>query len=300
MFSKRGWVFLFLFLPILALAQRPTVNGKFAADSLKIGEQIAFSLSARYSKDRTVLFPDTTFIFSPFEILSKKYFPTRTEQDISFDSAVYYLATFEIDSLQYLRLPVFLVNDQDCTLYYTEIDSIVLKQLVKQVPDSIPAQSLPLKVNAAYQKVRWIFNYPILLIALGSIAVLLILGWIIFGKRIRKYFRLKILHRNYQTFVTRFGIVVDALRAQMNKKQTEEAVSLWKKYMEELTNRPFTKLTSRELKAAERDEKLNQALKDLDRSIYSGHEEFAPTSFEELESYANKLYELKAEEVRNG
>ena len=96
-----------------AAAQDVKVSGGFLSDSLKIGERTAFYLSARYKSDLTVLFPDSTFQFTPFEFQNKVYFPTRTEQGISHDSAVYYLTTFEVDRVQYLDLPLYVILPQD-------------------------------------------------------------------------------------------------------------------------------------------------------------------------------------------
>src|SRR5690242_16983348 len=86
----------------IANAQDVKVMGGFIADSLKVGEETAFYLSARYRSNLNALFPDSTFGFIPFEYQRKEYFPTQTENGISFDSAVYYLTTFEVDRVQYL------------------------------------------------------------------------------------------------------------------------------------------------------------------------------------------------------
>ncbi|NJN41221.1 MAG: hypothetical protein HC811_02235 [Flammeovirgaceae bacterium] len=298
---RKVYILVFLsFLCFTLFSQTPQVKGVFLADSVKIGEQIVFSLSAHYPKDKKILFPDTTFSFLPFEIQTKKYYPTRTRRESSVDSVHYYLTTFEIDSIQFLRLPVFLVNARDCTAFYTIADSVILQHLVHSVPDSIPAPQLPLKISAAYEKVSWIFNYPIALIVIGSILFLTVLIWILFGKRIKKYFKLKKLHKNYQIFCERFSGMVDSLSGASDKNKIESIVGVWKKYMENLTNRPFTKLTSRELIAVENDLDLGTALKSLDRSIYGGHVDQSTTSYQALERYAKNSFQMKIEEVRNG
>ena len=65
-----------------------TVRAGFLADSLKIGEETAYYLSARYPRDLTVLFPDSTHAFLPFEYVDREYFPTQTAGGISVDSTV--------------------------------------------------------------------------------------------------------------------------------------------------------------------------------------------------------------------
>ena len=104
-----------MIIPVLtqAQAQDVSVRGGFLSDSLKIGEQTAFYLSARYPTNLNILFPDSTHGFTPFEYEDKEYFPTETTAGISADSAVYYLTTFEIDRVQLLQLPVYIVNTSD-------------------------------------------------------------------------------------------------------------------------------------------------------------------------------------------
>ena len=80
-------------------------EGSFNKDSLKIGENLEYTLSIKYPKNSDVVFPDSLFDFAPFEFTSKVSFPTRSDSIFSFDSAIYSLTTFEIDSLQILRLP---------------------------------------------------------------------------------------------------------------------------------------------------------------------------------------------------
>src|SRR5688500_20239619 len=82
-------------LPALAFSQEVEVKAGFLSESLKIGEQTAFYLTVRYPSDLTVLFPDSTHAFTPFEYQSKEYFLTRTENGVSADSAVYFLTRSE-------------------------------------------------------------------------------------------------------------------------------------------------------------------------------------------------------------
>src|SRR5688500_9661894 len=99
------------------LAQDVTVRGGFFLDSLKIGDQTGFYLTAKYPSNLNIIFPDSTYNFSPFEYERKRYFPTQTTKGESYDSVVYFLSTFEVDSVQTLSLPVFQLNPQDCTKF---------------------------------------------------------------------------------------------------------------------------------------------------------------------------------------
>jgi len=81
-----------------------------------------------------ILFPDSTFSFAPFELQKKIYFPTSTKNGISRDSVIYYLATYEVDSIQTLKLPVYVVNPMDCTAVFSNTDSVFFQNLVKAIP----------------------------------------------------------------------------------------------------------------------------------------------------------------------
>ena len=64
---------LLMFFHSLTYAQEAKVRGSFLADSVKIGEEISYTLTASYSKNLTLIFPDSTFSFTPFEFQKKKF-----------------------------------------------------------------------------------------------------------------------------------------------------------------------------------------------------------------------------------
>jgi hypothetical protein len=275
------------------------VRGHFETHQLSIGEVIPYSLTARYPRSQQVLFPDSTFSFAPFEIRKKAFFTTRTTGDISYDSAVYFLTTFEIDSIQRLQLPVFVLQQKDCVAVVALPDSVRLQYRVASVPDSVSTEKLPLKTNTAYQKVQWILNYPVVALVVFILIVILVVGWLVFGKRIRKYFMIRKLKRNYQSFLASFDRAVEKLSAEASSRKAEEALVIWKGYMEDLENYPYTKSTSREIIRLEGDEALKQALGSIDRSIY-GDQVSSPDYFRHLQHYSQRRFQKKEEEVKNG
>lgn len=258
-----------LTLSLLQTMAQVRVRAGFIQDSVRLGDPIDYYLIAHYPSNLTILFPDSTFSFTPFEFHHKKYQPTQTLRGESYDSVVYQLLTFEVDDVQYLGLPVFVVNEKDCTRYVPQRDSILLAAMVKEpVPDSISAQDLPLLTNTTYQRVSFLLNYPILLITVGILLVVSVVIWLVFGKRIRKYFKLRRLQKNHTTFVQNYLEKLHQLQTQYTTEKTELALSIWKKYMEQLEGKPFTKLTTRETLALEQDEYLGKSLQALDRAIY--------------------------------
>jgi hypothetical protein len=139
-------------------SQEIKVQGKFSNDSVKIGKPIEFYLSAHYPEKLNLLFPDSAFSYKPFELQKKKFFTTRTKEGISVDSATYVLASYEVDRIQTLRLPVFIVNAMDCTQIFSNTDTVYFQNLVKSIPDSLTTEKLPLLVNVNYLGVKWQLN----------------------------------------------------------------------------------------------------------------------------------------------
>ena len=138
-------------------------------------------MTARYSRDLSIIFPDSLFNFSPFEFEGKEYYTTKTDSTESLDSVVYYLSTFEIDSIQYLSLPIFQMKGKDTLRYFTTRDSVFLVELIQQLPDSVV-----LKENTAYLNIPTVFNYPYFLIGIVLLIVIVIAVLLIFGGRIKK------------------------------------------------------------------------------------------------------------------
>ncbi|MBL7852162.1 MAG: hypothetical protein JNN04_14765 [Cyclobacteriaceae bacterium] len=280
-------------------AQDVRVNGFFSTDSAAIGEVIPYVLTASYPNNVQVLFPDSTYQFTPFESAGKRYFPTRTTGTISHDSVVYFLSTFELDSIQALKLPVFIVQKKDCLAVYAPADSLRLKFKVTMPLDSIAVDKLPLKANTAYQRVRQLFNYPVFLIGLAIVAVLALAAWLIFGKRIRQYFRLRRLQRNYRNFLSRFSGVIDRMGTTAPGTIAEEALWIWKKYMEDLEEYPFTKSTSREIVRRYSNDELARALRTIDRGIYGGYGT-PPDPFRYLQDYSRQQFEKREAAIKHG
>lgn len=281
-----------------AQAQEIKVNGYFSADSVKLGQPISFYLSARYPQSQTVLFPDSSYSFAPFEFQKKKITTTKTTNGISYDSVAYTLATFEIDRIQTLRLPVFIVHPKDCTVVYTNKDTVFFQALVKSLPDSVQLEKLPLKTNTAYNPVSWLLNYPLLSIIIGILIALLAVGWIIFGKRIRKHFKLKRLNKEHQAFLQQFNSAIEKNLSGTNTT-AEAALVVWKKYLESLLSKPYTKLTSKEIIKAEKDVELAKALSRIDRTIY-GNVPADDEPFSNLKSFSEQKFQTIIEELKNG
>jgi hypothetical protein len=275
------------------------VRSGFFADSVTVGEETGYYLSATYPSNLNIIFPDSAASFSPFEFERKKYFPTESKGGKSYDSVIYYLSSFEVDAIQTLSLPVYQLNAQDCTTYDSNVDTIRLRELVKNLPDSVTAQTLPLKVNTIYEDVPYLFNYPIFIIVVAALVVILIAVWLVFGKKIRKHFRLKRMLKSHQKFLEGYADFMQNIQTAFSTVTTESALFHWKKYMEQLESRPYTKLTTRETTQLENNEGLGKNLHTIDGAIY-GHNTSVMESLEQLKKFADERFAQKLEEVKHG
>ncbi len=276
------------------------VVGRFKTDSVKLGEPLEYFVTAKYPSQWQVLLPDSTYSFAPFEFQEKIYFPTRTVNNVSTDSILYVLSTFEIDSIQTLKIPAFVVLPNDCTSYESNIDTVFFKHLVSSIPDSLSTDKLPLKTNTAYNPVSWLFNYPVASIIAGVLITISILIWLIFGKKIKLHFTLKRLARNHQEFISSFDAVLEKLKNGFTPETAERSVLIWKNYMEGLVTRPYTKSTTRELKEIEKNETLANALVVIDRSIYGQLPPSTLDSFFDLKAFSQLQFNKKLEDLKHG
>lgn len=299
--ARNVWFSIIIWVGCISLspAQDVTVRGGFFLDSLSVGDKTGFYLSARYPKDFNVAFPDSSFNYGPFEFESKKYFPTQTKAGQSYDSVIYYLSTFEIEPLQMLSLPVFKLNEKDSTTYQTDIDTIALIELAKDLPDTLTAQTLPLRQNTVHENVPQHFNYPVLIISIVVLLVAAVTVWVVFGKKIRQHFKVKKMLKAHRRFLEVYDQQVDAIKKAFSSTQTEHALAHWKKYMEQLESRPYTKLTTRETVRIEDNEALGQNLHSIDGAIY-GHNTRVVESLENLKQFADQRFGKKIEEVKHG
>lgn len=277
-----------------AKAPEVTVRAGFAEDSLQVGSTVNFYVTARYDRALNVLFPDTTFNFSPFEFKDKTYFTTHTEGGKSYDSVVYHLTTFEVDTQQYLSLPVFRVNPQDCTIHLSNQDSIRLAAVVKSLPDSLNV--VPLKMNVAYQDVPAGFNVQLWVVIGGLLFMAAAVTWFAFGKKIRQHYRLKRMQKAHAQFIETYTAEVGTLTQTFSPQHTETALIIWKRYMEQLESQPYTKLTTKEIIRHGKDDALGQSLKTIDGAIY-GHDTAVVGSLENLKTHAVQRFTQKIQEV---
>ncbi len=289
----------FAFTSILAQSLRP--NGYFSADTLKIGEPVYYTLTFRYPRDLEVVFPNEAARYAPFEYLDRQFFPTRSDSLFSYDSVVYKVTTFELDSVQPLTLPVYVIDTDEngqlnSTAIYADIDSVYLQQVIAQLPDS-----LALKENTQALNIPLQFNYPYLLIGIVALLILLAVLYALFGKQLRRRWHLRRLQRANRQFAEQFARAMVQLKTDPSAKHSEEAMVVWKRYMEQIDRTPYTKMTSREIAALPSGEPLRDDLRAIDRRIYGKQQNGELiVHFEQLRHHTQQRFAQRIEEVKHG
>ena len=277
------------------LGQNIEPNGLFLKSEIKIGEEVIFSLSTTYDKSLNVLFPDSSYDYGTFEYNSRAYFPTKSSNSQSFDSVVYHLSTFEIDSVQYLQLPIFALNDEDSLIYLSNIDSIRLIHVVQEIPEN-----MELKANTELVNIPKQFNYPYYLIALGLLFIIALVIVLFFGKQLSRAWKVYRLKKGHQRFVKRFFNLMRDGSSNNPSKTPEQVLAFWKRYLEKLEKKPISKLTTKEILVLHGNGQLKENLRTIDRSIYGGEKGsdlFA--SFDYLMKFSIEIYNQKIEEIKN-
>jgi len=282
--------FLMLLSNMELQAQAP--QGNFVEDSIAVGIPVDFVLTYSHDPALQVLFPDSTHNYAPFELLDKKYFPTITAEGQSRDSVIYTLTSFELEEIQKISLPISIAEETGTKVIYAPTDSIYMVPMLEALPDSVP-----LLTNTTMLLISTQFNYPVLLMILGGVMAVLLVALLLFGKRIRRYYRLKRLDKKHLSF----GATFDQLVKEPNKKgNAEQALLLWKHYSGELLAQPLASYTTREIKKLIPGEALNQSLKLIDKAIYAGFDsEQLRESFGLLKTQAAEYYQKKVEEIKN-
>lgn len=267
LYTVQRFVLFLFFLCSLSTAypqQRP--NGHFLTDSIEVGKPFKYTLSFRHSPRVEVFFPDTSAAFRPFEVVKLNYFPTETSAKGSLDSAVYTLLSFELAKIQTLSVPIWQKEGRDCTAIYSEIDSIKLRE---QIKDEL-TDSLHLRTDTQVVPLRSQTNYPYLVL-LGLLISLIGTGiYLLFGEALTRQWELYqmfLRNREFQRNFTRFTRDINGSKGIEN---AEKVVVLWKIYLQRLERKPYVTYTTKEIMDNLPDEQLAEALRSIDGVIYGG------------------------------
>lgn len=262
----------FCWLPAMVTGAQPPaqsgLRGRFLTDSIEIGRPFRYALTYDHAPTADVLFPDTARHFAPFRVQNITVFPTETSgtgpQAVSRDSAVYTLVSFAVDSAQTLRVPVRLINPTDCTSLLTQPDTVFLRsKLTRPV-------ALTLAGATELAPLRQEFNYPLLGLAVLLLSLAGFLFYGLFRRPIQRLYGLYRLNRQHRRFLREYNRLSQGLNSTTAPESANQAVILWKTYLEQLERRPYASLTTSEIAERLADGRVADALREADRMIYGG------------------------------
>lgn len=252
----------------LAIAQKDTLYQpklQFLEDTLLLGKPTPVALSFRYPQNWQVVFTDTNYKYFPFELDKKFFFSTKTDSLHSLDSAVYWLRSFEIDSIQKLRLPVYKIKPSgDSIAIFSNTDSIFFQELIKSNRLDTLALQADTEMVLLAEKLNihlWVF------VGVSSVFVLGIV-WIFFGDWIKKQVILLNLKQKHIRFEENFNREISKIKSRKRVKDIEQALLLWKKHLEQIEEKPFSSYTTREIVDILPIEQLGESLQNIDKAIY--------------------------------
>ncbi|MBC6368966.1 hypothetical protein [Algoriphagus sp. AK58] len=286
--GKIGIFIALLFISLHTSAQQVEVQGYFTQDSARLGERVGFVLKAKYPESTQLIFPDSTYDFSPLVFLEKKTFISNTQDGTTLDSAVYYLSNFSLDPSVYLALPVYELSRYDSITYFTNEAELKLKLML----DSIPEQLL-FQENNVYQPLERSFNWLLFGLIAGALVIILGVFLILFKDRIKAIFRKNREKIRWIQFERKWKKLSGLLAQNPNQELADEVIGLWKGYLESITRQPYQEWTSSEIAEALEDTEVFKALRTIDMIIYAGKEGKTEDATAYLFEVAKSAYQEK-------
>ncbi|WP_234736480.1 hypothetical protein [Tellurirhabdus bombi] len=275
------------------VAQAP--RGVFLTDTMEIGQPFQYSLRVRHPASLELLFPDTARHFRPFLVRDVDIFTTSTDATGSLDSVVYTLVSFETGQAQQLRVPVFTVNSpQDCTAFFSNTDTIYLRERIQ----TTRLDTLQLSTETQVIALRQQMNYPFLLTILAGIVAVAGVVYLLFGKAINTRLALYRMRRQHQEFERAYLRLTRNLNPDTASESVGKTIIIWKEYLEWLEDKPFSTMTTREMADSMLDDRLADALKEIDGVVYGGmYSDQTQASLRVLREIADHSYQRQRAKI---
>lgn len=278
----KGWGLIFSLWAFAAAAQKP--KAVFFEDSVIVGREVRMGMSYLHSGKSDIVFPDSSFDFSPFRYIASELFETRTVEGKSLDSVIYTLVTYQLDSVLFVQ--PYIKNLQTGEMIYADSARVHLKPSI--TAENIRQPEVRETVNVFH--VRKELNLPKISYYILGILVLGFLIFAFFGDWIRKKYHLWKFDRHHQRFLTDFRKMALAPGSIVNN---ERALKEWKIYLEELENEPVSTMSTSELGKLYENGRLESALKMFDSAIFGGViSDEMPSAYRILQDFAIKRYRL--------
>jgi hypothetical protein len=131
--------------PKVIVQQRGPVQAQLSwlEDTLDIGDSIVVTLRITYPKAATVWLVDTVRAFAPFQVVQVKQADVQARDSITVSSTRFVVQSFEVDSVQYLTIPVaYRMGEQPVAAVLSNTDSIRYRQRFHTDPAVTPYRPL--------------------------------------------------------------------------------------------------------------------------------------------------------------
>ena len=291
----KNFTFIFLFFLNISEVFSQEIEYKvyFIEDSVKIGDSIPLISILKYPKSIELIQPDSSYNYLTFEYIDKKTFPSIQIDNIILDSTVYYLRTFEIDSTQNIKLEATIINKDDSLNIISNTDSITL---ISQVTDI----SSSLINNTLFSVLKSIFNSEKVIYLIIIILSIIILLFVLFRKKIIKYFKIRKIKSQLNKFNIEFELLSKNYSKNNKIRELEKLLLLWKRFMEKFTKKPFSSSTTNEISYFINDKNILGILSISDKCIYSDNS--SPIELKNLNTLklkANSVADKHIVNIRN-
>ena len=286
-------IIIFLLLSINLYSQEIKFNIFFSKDSIKIGEPIFLTSVLSYDKKLEIVQPDSSYNFNPFEYIDKFIYPSKIYNGKIFDSTIYYLRTFNIDSVQKINLNSFIIN-KDCLEISSSYDSVFLINQVKNLSDKVIK-------NTSHSIISYIFNTNKYILSSVIFLIVILILFLIFRKKIITYLKIQRLNKDLNNYS---NLLKDSLNKYSNgkdKKDLELSLLIWKRYMEKNSIFSFTSSTTLKINNYLKDKKTENILDEIDMILYSKNTLiFDIKNFNLLDRKAKDLYINMKKKLKDG
>ena len=244
---------------------KASVRNIFLSDSVKIGQPLKIALICSSPSTSELFFPDSSYDFSPFEFLSKRFFPTKTRNGVSRDSVVYELVNFEVKKAQPLALPVFfLKEDGDTITAFAAPDSVRVTEMLTDNQYLVAS----VRTETSFSEPKQLVNHPYrILIAVLSIFFPLLI-FLLFRNKILKFYKKLRLRISTRRFIYEFENMCRSTETAFSAVKLQKTLVLWKKFLEDIESVPLSSMTGKEIASHYRNRKLRAALESVDKCIY--------------------------------
>ncbi len=297
---KRNIVLLLLLFPaLLGFSQTPEVKSYLLADSVEIGRPFPLAITIYDTLTLDILLPDSTSNFSGYNFIEKVWFPSVYRNNQSIDSVVYYFSTFDISAIQSISIQFYTWNGKDSVKITTPADTFHVISKVDHLPDSL--SDIHLMETTAPYRVNYPINTTFIYIGIAALIVVLAVLWLIFGKKIRIWWKVRGMNKKHQAFKITFIQLIDQINEEALSSKTEQMIIHWKSYMETLDSVPYQKLTTKEIGEIKKNKRLRLTLQCIDQAIYANSSVSKIKSCsDELLGYSEQMLSKKLKKIKDG